>query len=431
MVPIVSSTFVLAMRANDHYNSPAMKESRLVATQLQKRDPMAWSALLREQMGTEEVVVTAVSSKSVRSPSRHGRITRYLLALENCSDPITFIGKRTTPAEVHFYQHLAPQLPGLAPPCRFINQPDAAEIGWLVLEDVPNHIPPEKWGVEDVEAIITRLVDLHAAFWQQETAVQQAGLSHFLEREAYSWDKLRQEQAVFFEEGPAALLSDHALHHAGRLAPALLKAANGVAVMRALNGWPGILGETHLTIAADLLDDPAPILEPLRNLPATLLHGAPHSYHWQLTLFDDLYLLDWQKAAIGPGVCDLVNFLEQFELLYTDGKRYQMQVRPFWPLSEETMVDSYLLGMKRRLGHAFHGRSTRQAISAARCLYVLLNWFGTFADWFAEMPNPHTWQKINRLPDKQLIGTMHEPVVQLRPYLQGVFGRFLQAYRSL
>lgn len=408
-----------------------MKESRLVAAQLQKRDPLAWSVLLREQLGVDDVVVTAVSSKPLRYPSSHGRVNRYLLALENYSDPISFIGKRTTPTEVRFYQHLASQVPGLAPTCRFIHQPDATEIGWLVLEDVPNHIPPEKWGFEDVEAIIARLADLHAAFWEQDIIGSPAGINHFLEGETYTRPDLRLEQALYFEEGPAAMLSDHALHHAGRMAPALLKAANGVAVMRALNGWPGILGETHLAIAADLLDDPAPMLEPLRQLPPTLLHGAPHSYHWQLTLFGDVYLLDWQKATVGPGVCDLVNFLEQFELLYADGEKCQMALRPFWPLSEETLVDSYLIGMKQRLGKAYHGRATRQAISAARCLYVLLNWFTLFADWFAEMPDPHTWQAINRLPDAQLLGTPHEPIARLRPYLQGVYGRFLQAYRSL
>lgn len=408
-----------------------MKESRLIATQLQKRDPLAWSALLREQLGIDELVVTAVSSKPLRYPSAHGRVSRYILALANHTDPITFIGKRTTPAEVQFYQHLAPQLGGLAPTCRFIHAPNATEIGWLVMEDIPNHIPPEKWGVEDVDAIISALARLHATFWQQETAVQQASITHFLHGTQYSWDDLRMEQAIYFESGPPVVLSDHALQQAGPLAPALLKAANGVALMRALNGWPGVLEETHLAIACDLLDDPAPMLEPLRQLPATLLHGAPHSYHWQMTLFNNVYLLDWQNAHIGPGVCDLINFLEQFELLYSNNDRQQMEMRPFWPLSEETLVDNYLITLKERLGSGQHGRAIRQAIPAARCLYVLLNWFALFADWFAEMPDHDTWLQINQLSQDELVGTSHEPIARLRPYLHGVFTRFLQAYRSL
>lgn len=426
---LTSSPF--AARGNSHYNRRAMRESRMVATQLQRRDPAAWSALLREQLGVEELVVTAVSSKPVLFPTGNGRVTRYLLALENHADPISFIGKRTTPTEIQFYQHLAHQLPDLVPSCRFIHPPDATEIGWLILEDVPNHLPPHKWAVEDAERVIGRLADLHATFWEQETAVQQAGLHSCLDGEPYSWDELWEGQSGHFEGVPAMMLSDHARHQAGRLAPALIRAANGLAIMRDLGGWPGILDEAHLTAAADLLDDPVPMLEPLRQLPTTLLHGAPHSYHWRLTLFDEVYLLDWQKATIGPGICDLVNFLEQFELLFLDADRCQMQPRPFWPLSEETMVDSYMIAMKQRLNGQFAGRAARQALPAARCLYVLTHWFAHFGDWFTELPNPQNWLHISTQADEQLMGTKHEPIVQVRPYLQGLFGRFLQAYHSL
>ncbi len=408
-----------------------MKESRLVAAQLRRRDPLAWSALLREQLGVEDVVVTAVSSKSVRYPSENGRVIRYLLALAGHSDPIPFIGKRTTLNEVLFYQHLAPQLPGLAPPCRFRHDHDALRHGWLVLDDVPNDRKPAMWAISDLHNIIDRLAALHATFWQKGQTLRAYGFDHFLEGETHTRESLKVEQAEYFNEGPAAILSDHALHHAGHLAPSLLKAANGLAVMRGLGGWPGILGETHLTIAADLLDDPVPMLEPLRRLPETFLHGSPHPYHWRLTLFDDVYLVDWQKAVVGPGICDLVNFLEQFELLYMDNSRRYLRLRDTWPLSEETMIDSYIIGMKQRLGNQFHGRAVRQALPAARCLYVLTNWFTYFADWFNEMPNKYNWQKVNRLSNQELMGTMYEPIAHLRPYLQGVYGRFLQAYRSL
>lgn len=408
-----------------------MKESSLVAAQLQKRDPAAWSALLREQLGIDDLVVTAVSGKPLRFPANNGRITRYLLALKDHADPIPFIGKRATPTEIAFYRQFAPQLEGLAPRCRFIHQPDKNKIGWLVLEDVPNDITPDKWTINDVEAIISRLADLHAWSWQHHTLQANNCFPHFIGDEPLNMDELWAEDPDLFEEGPAAILSEHALSHAGRLARPLVKAANGLAVMRALGGWPGIISETHLTIAADLLDDPVPMLEPIRHLPYSLLHGSSHSYHWHLTLFDDLYLLDWQHAVAGPGVLDLVNFLEQFELLYENGDRCKMNMRPFWPVSEETMVDTYFIAMKARLGNQFHGRAVRQAIPAARCLYVLTNWFTTFAEWFDDMPDLFTWQKINRLPDEELAGTVYEPVVRLRPYLRGVFARFLQSYRSL
>lgn len=407
-----------------------MKEPSLVATQLKQRDPTAWSALLREQFGLEDVVVTAVSSKPVRYPTGNGRVFRYLLALKNHTDPITFIGKNASPNEIKFYKTIAPKI-ALAPCCRFIHQPEENKAGWLILDDVPNDRPPQKWSITDVDSIIAKLADLHAWSWQQKELSAEASFGHFIGDKSWTWADLNTYQDDYFVEGPAALLSEHALHHAGRLAPQLLKAANGLAVMRALGGWPGIFGETHMTIAADLLDDPVPMLEPLRRLPTSLLHGSPHSYHWQLTLFDEYYLLDWQNAVIGPGVLDLVNFLEQFELLYENEDHCQTHTRSFWPLSEETMIDNYLINMKQVLGKKFHGRAVRQAIPAARCLYVLINWFATFAEWFDDMPDLYTWQKINRLPDSDLMGTVYESIVFKRPYLQGVYGRFLQAYRSL
>lgn len=407
-----------------------MKESSLVATQLQRRDPSAWSALLREHLALDDLVVTAVSSKPVRYPTGNGRVSRFLIALKDHSDPITFIGKQASPNEIHFYKTIAPRIT-LAPSCRFIHQPDEDKAGWLILEDVPNDLLPDKWAIADVDCIISRLADLHAWSWQQRELPPQTNFPHFIGNEPMNWDDASLYQTDYFEDGPAALLSEHALHHAGRLAPQLLKAANGLAVMRALGGWPGILGETHLTIAADLLDDPVPMLEPLRRLPTSLLHGSPHSYHWHLSLYDEPILVDWGKTIIGPGVLDFVNFLEQFELLYEKEDSYQTRTREFWPLSEETMVDNYFIAMKQRLGNEFHGRDVRQAIPAARCLHVLINGFATFADWFDDMPDLYTWQKINRLSDDELIGTVYESIVYKRPYLQGVYGRFLQAYRSL
>ena len=41
-----------------------MRQSKLLATQLQKRDPDAWTALLRDHMEVENLVVTAVSTKT-------------------------------------------------------------------------------------------------------------------------------------------------------------------------------------------------------------------------------------------------------------------------------------------------------------------------------------------------------------------------------
>jgi hypothetical protein len=219
--------------------------------------------------------------------------------------------------------------------------------------------------------------------------------------------------------------------NAGRLAPVLLRAANGLAVIRSLGGWPGILGESHLAAAADLLDDPVPMLSRLAELPLTLLHGDPHNYQWHLTLFDDHRLLDWHKVMAGPGIYDLVSFVEQLDLIYMIEGQTPVYTRQELPASQETIIDTYILALKEKLGSQFDARTARQAIPAARCLYVLTHWFPHFADWFSQMPNKYVWQRVNRMNDNELMGTMYQPIVGFRPYLAAVFQRFLQAYRTL
>lgn len=409
-----------------------MRQSKLLATQLQRRDPNAWTALLRDHMEVEELVVTAVSAKPISPHTQSSRrMTRYILSLAGHSDPISFIGRYIDAVEAVFYSEFAPRLSELAPGCHFLHQAESNGEGWAVLDDVPNDISSEKWSISDVNAIIEKLAHLHALFFGKTDDLTNAGLGLLLDRTAYQWESLVAEQSVYFEEGPAAILSEHALSQAGQLAPLFLQAANGLVVMRDLGGWPGILGESHLTAVADLLDDPVPLLEPLRQLPFTLLHGDPNNRRWRVTVFDDQRLTGWQTAAIGPGVCDLISFIEQFSLLDDAESAPNLRTRPTWPVDEETMIDSYMLALSKRLGNRVNTRALRQAIPAARCLYVLTNWFPHFATWFEEMPNRYTWQKVNRMADHDFVDTPLQGFLQLRPYLSDVFERFLLAYRSL
>jgi hypothetical protein len=410
-----------------------MKSSKLDIIQLQRRDPAAWTALLCHQAGLEDLVVTAVDTAVYHdSPLRdtQHRIARYRLALANHSDPITLLAKRTNQRELRFYQEIAPHLSHLIPHCWLAHAANGFD-GWIVTDDVPNDFPPEKWTSTHVEAIVDDLAEMHTTFWQEEALADFDWLPHFVGREEqrYTWEELKSEHPFYFEEGPAAILSEHAIYNAGRLAPTLLEAANGLAVMRALGGWPGILGESHLAAAADLLDDPVPMLQPLLDLPETLLHGRVHNYQWYLTLFGTCHLLHWQSVRRGASVCDLVSFVEEFDLLYRQGG--QLYTRAQRPVSTETIIDSYMLAMSARLGTDFPARTVRQAIPAARCLHVLTNWFPHFANWFTDMPSQYTWQKVNRMSDEELKGTMFESIVGFRPYLADVFQRFLKAFHML
>lgn len=408
-----------------------MRQSKLLATQLQRREPNAWTALLREHMEEEDLVVTAVSAKPIPPRTKDSpRTTRYLLSLAGHSDPITFIGRHLGAVEAAFYKELAPRVPQSVAHCHFLHQAESGGAGWAVLDDLPGDIAPGRWSSADALAIVEKLAHLHASFANQTEALTNAGLAVRLDSAAYPWQTLTKEQSLYFEEGPAAILSEHALEQAGQLAPLFLQAANGLVVMRDLGGWPGILGESHLAAVSDLLDDPVPLLEPLRQLSPTLLHGDPCNRHWRVSVFDDQRLTGWQTAVIGPGILDLVSFVEQFGLL-DDGENGGLKTRPLWPINEETIVDTYLLALSQRLGSRIDTRAMRQAIPAARCLYVLTNWFTHFATWFEEMPNKFTWQKVNRMASKEFIDTPLYGFMQLRPYLSGVFERFILAYRSL
>lgn len=408
-----------------------MNEPKRDVLRLKQRTPAAWSELLQSQPGLEDMVVTAVSAMPLHptKEKQYGRqVMRYILSLANHSDPISFVAKYTTRREADFYEHLAQTVPHLAPRCWFLHQFN--DEGWLILEDIPNHRPPDRWTPDDADNVVRDLASLHVQFWQDSFPSATLNFPHLINGRTYSWSELRQQESIFFEEGPAAAISDHAVRSAGRLAPQLVKAANGLTVLRSLGGWPGILSETHLTAVGDLLDDPMPMLQPLRHLPDTLLHGDPHAYHWRITLFDEQRLIDWKQVMIGPGIYDLVSFLEQFELLYLDAAQNQIQIRQDWPATEETLIDTYLIYLSEQLPN-FDARTARLAIPAARCLYVITNWFPYFATWFSEMPNRYTWQKVNRLSDDQLANSLYQPMIRYRPYLAHVFQRFLRAYRSL
>lgn len=398
---------------------------------LRRRTPAAWTDLLQAQSELEDVAVTAVSAMPLNRDSqlKYGRhVMRYILSLDGHTDPISLIAKYTSREEALFYNKIAKHLPTIVPKSFFVHQFN--QEGWLILEDVPNHRPPQKWTGEEVSAAISDLATIHSQFWKEENSLASLGIEHVVEGKKYTWQELRREFAVYFDEGPGSIVSEHAINSAGRLAPQLLQAANGLSVLQSLGGWPGILGESHLTAVADLLDDPLPMLKPLFDLPLTLLHGDPHAYHWRVTLFNDRRLLDWRNVKIGPGIMDLVSFIEQFDLLYLDPNRTEMSVRSEWPLSEETIIDSYLIAMSATIPD-FDARAARLAIPAARCLYTITNWFPYFATWFSEMPNKYTWQKVNRLQEDQLADSMFQPMVRFRPYLAGVFERFMLAYRSL
>lgn len=405
-----------------------MDVSLVYVNELRQASAEAWTAVLREAYDLEELTVAGVTVE----PLIGNNLQRYLVTFEGHADAVPFIGKKTNNVEVNFYREPGPQVRRLLPRCLLAYE--GRDWSWLILADVPNHWPASRWTADDAEKAITLLASFHGAFWQRQEELAQYGwLSDFLGRHSHAapsdevldawryWDS---------KAGGVAPISSHAVQSAGRLAPTLIHAATGLQVLRQLGGWPGVINKRHLDAMADLLDDPLPLLQPLRELPTTLLHGNPALRHWHTSLFNQRVLLDWANVTVGPPVLDLVSFLEQVEWLRTLQPGRQRD-NAQWPASEETMVDSYLLRMHMGLSH-FDARAMRQAIPAARCLHVLTTWLPRFAGWFHPfVGSPLTWQKLTQMSDAELRRTGYGQLAGLHHYLAGLFPRFWHAARSL
>jgi hypothetical protein len=395
--------------------------------QLQQLDPAAWTAVLGRKTETRGVIATNISHE----PLDYGRnVVRYHVTLAGHSDPVTFIGKRTNAAETLFYRELAPEIAPLAPECWFSQI--QGQQGWIVLDEAYSDYRPQGWTHRDVEAVLDDLASLHAEYWEQDSFLRLLGWlpQRFNQTARETINSPTQVAQFRYLAEQGASISEHAIRTAGRLSPLFIKASAGLDMLREWGGWPMVLGEKHLRAAAELLDDPVPVIQPLRELPMTLLHGNPAPTNWRLSLVQERRLLDWQNLSIGPAVCDLVCFMEQFELVRDEEGNWQRRL--VRPASEETIIDGYILSMSRKAGRSFNARLLRQAIPAARCLYVITSWLPCFADWFQRFPSGrHAWQKINQMSDEQLVAAGYARLANLRPYLAGVFNRFLTAYRTL
>lgn len=405
----------------------SMSTSRVYVNELRQPEADAWTAFLQERFEQSDLAVKYVAKEALNERG----LNRYLLTFEGHRDAFPLIGKKTNAAEARFYRDLAGPVRKLLPTCWLSHI--SHDWSWVVLDDVPNHTPAPRWGDDDAESVVAMLASFHGAYWQDERWQDpQAWPEPFLGRhsadipdfgalEAWRyWETARQNTPS---------ISSHALRSAGRLAPTFIRAAAGVDVLRQLGGWPGVVERPHLEALAELLDDPLPMLQPLRELPLTLLHGNLALRHWHSTLFDEHYLMDWSNVTVGPSVCDLVDFLEQVERARAHQADYF--VEDDWPVAKETLIDSYLLRMHVGLGQ-FDSRAMRQAIPAALCLHVITTWLPRFADMFRPfVGSPLTWRYLLAMDDEQLRRAGYERMTGWRPYLTNLFLRFWRATRLL
>ena len=387
--------------------------------QLQNLDPAGWTELLTNSTEANNLRVTEVTAE----PFEHGQLlTRYWLTLADHTDRITFIGKQTTPTEADFYRHFASELPEL------VVQPYLTDVlgskGWVLGRELGRKRPVDHWDEGDYDKVMAGLATLHATFWNQESYLDQhEWLPHFMATDPAI-------QSLRFEKRVTPYISDHAVRRAGRFASSLIQSASALRRLIQLSTWPEVYDDRHIEALRFLLDDPLPVLQPLTEVPATLLHGNPQPEHWHLTLFDDCFLFDWQQIYIGPPVFELAALLEMFAWWRHDVKEppgHQEQ-----QLFEETITDTYMLQMGAELGDEFSGRQIRQSLSAARCYHILTHGLPRYTAWLDAPPSPSmNWTKLKAMSEAELFANGYPQLARLRRQLKGIFNRFLQNYMQM
>jgi hypothetical protein len=206
--------------------------------------------------------------------------------------------------EVGVYRTLAPQLPLPTPSLIAAS----ASGDWLILGEVEHARDADQWLESDYRQAIEALVRLHDRFW---------GLGEDLD--AFPW--LSRPLTVDFEvHVTAASQALERIRHLGHPAP--------------IAGSP-----ERMHVLRRLTDNARRVADPLREEPETLLHGDYWPGNIGVSQDGGQIVYDWQLAAVGPGVLDLLVFALKsawwFDAL---------------PLTEEAMVALYRGHVEQRLG---------------------------------------------------------------------------------
>ncbi len=197
--------------------------------------------------------------------------------------------------EVGVYSSLAQHLP-VSTPAMIVGSP----IGdWLVLETIEDISESEHWTADAYRQAIEALVDLHDRFWDLGEDLH-----------AYPWLS-RPLDADLDIHVTAAELAYGRILEEGR--------------PRAFTSKP----ERMQALEALIKHAPA-LAAPLRKEPATLLHGDYWPGNIAMLPDDALMVYDWQLAGVGPGIIDLLVFINKSVWWFGD-----------LPLSIDEIVDLY------------------------------------------------------------------------------------------
>jgi hypothetical protein len=240
--------------------------------------------------------------------------------------------------ETGVYRSLASQFP-MPTPALIASSP----VGdWLLLEAFHSVRDPKNWSVKDYRLAIESLTHLHDRFWELDVDLS-----------AFPWLS-RPLGADFEVHVTAAAKAIERIVQLGQPEP-LVGAPERMRVLAAL------------TMKADQ------IIHPLLHQPSTLLHGD----YWpgNIAVLEDgrQMVYDWQLAAVGPGVIDLVVFVSK---------------SAWWfdtiPLSQSDMVICYREEIQRRNQVSWRDDEWEVLWDHALMWRFLQEW----VDLLAASPNP-------------------------------------------
>ena len=205
----------------------------------------------------------------------HAGRSRYQLVLKEPQGTtragMAGVGRR----EVAFYHNLAEQIP-IGVPRLLADQPDGE---WMVFEYIQTDLVVDQWTADHYLTATDFLAILHDRFWNLGDDL-----------DIYTWlaRPLTRDLEIYLQ---AATNGTHRLLKRGSL--------------------PIFHHETgYLEMLQDLVGHAGYIAQELRKVPATLIHGD----YWPGNLIQaqggNLMALDWQMVGIGPGLFDLVKFIQ-------------------------------------------------------------------------------------------------------------------------
>jgi hypothetical protein len=197
--------------------------------------------------------------------------------------------------EVGVYSSLAAHLP-LSTPAMIVGSPSG---DWLVLEAIEDISDSDDWDAEAYRAAIDALVELHDRFWNLGEDLL-----------AYPWLS-RPLDADFEVHVAAAKQAYERIVEEGQ--------------PRAFSAKPA-----RMQVLEALIENAGTLSEPLLKEPATLLHGDYWPGNIAMLPENALMVYDWQLAGVGPGIIDLLVFINKSAWWFSE-----------LPISIDKIIDHY------------------------------------------------------------------------------------------